>query len=205
MARTVNTERRIYQHRPRLGDRPADLLPGPLDDPDELQVPRRRPIADPPLFLFFDWTLENYSVVQERSDYMRYLWNSVIIAGFSTILGIIVAVPARMVDGLRAVEADQGRAPLDALDPRCCRRWGVLYPIYLLFIQLELLDTRARPGRGDDADKPADHRVDAIHLFQGGFRARSWKPRGWTARLCAKRFCTCSRPWPCRASPRPFS
>jgi len=32
-------------------------------------------IADPPVFLFFDWTLENDAVVQERSDYMRYLWN----------------------------------------------------------------------------------------------------------------------------------
>src|SRR6056300_960108 len=51
-------------------------------------------IADPPIFLFFDWTLENYSIVQERSDYMRFLWNSVIIAGGSTLLGIIVAVPA---------------------------------------------------------------------------------------------------------------
>ena len=51
-------------------------------------------INDPPLFLNFDWTLENYAVVQERSDYMRFLWNSVIIAGGSTILGIIVAVPA---------------------------------------------------------------------------------------------------------------
>lgn len=45
-------------------------------------------ISDPPVFLFFDWTLENYSVVQERSDYMRFLWNSVIIAGGSTILEI---------------------------------------------------------------------------------------------------------------------
>ena len=43
-------------------------------------------INDPPLFLFFDWTLENYSIVQERSNYMRFLWNSVIIAGGSTVL-----------------------------------------------------------------------------------------------------------------------
>ena len=32
-------------------------------------------IADPPVFLFFDWTLENYAAVQERSDYVRFLWN----------------------------------------------------------------------------------------------------------------------------------
>ena len=51
-------------------------------------------IASPPLFLNFDWTLENYAIVQERSDYMRFLWNSVIIAGGSTMLGVIIAVPA---------------------------------------------------------------------------------------------------------------
>ena len=51
-------------------------------------------INDPPLFFFFDWTLENYAVVQERSDYMRFLWNSIAIAGGSTLLGIIIAIPA---------------------------------------------------------------------------------------------------------------
>ena len=40
------------------------------------------------------WTLENYSVVQERSDYMKFLWNSVIIAGGSTLIGVIVAMVA---------------------------------------------------------------------------------------------------------------
>ena len=54
-------------------------------------------INDPPLFFNFDWTLENYAVVQERSNYMRYLWNSIIIAGGSTLLGIIIAVPAAWV------------------------------------------------------------------------------------------------------------
>ena len=51
-------------------------------------------INDPPLFLFFDWTLDNYAIVQERSDYMKFLWNSIFVAGGSTILGIIIAVPA---------------------------------------------------------------------------------------------------------------
>ena len=51
-------------------------------------------INDPPIWFMFDWTLENYSLVQERSNYMRHLWNSVIIAGGYTILGVIIAVPA---------------------------------------------------------------------------------------------------------------
>ena len=28
-------------------------------------------INDPPIWFFFDWTLENYGIVQDRSDYMR--------------------------------------------------------------------------------------------------------------------------------------
>jgi sorbitol/mannitol transport system permease protein len=98
-------------------------------------------IADPPVFLFFDWTLENYGVVQERSDYMRYLWNSVIIAGGSTLLGILVAVPAAwsmaFVPGKRTKDI-----LLWMLSTKMLPAVGVLYPIYLLFIQLGLLDSR---------------------------------------------------------------
>lgn len=97
-------------------------------------------IADPPLFLFFEWTLENYSIVQERSDYMRYLLNSVIIAGFSTLIGIFVAVPAAW-----SMAFAPSRRTKDILlwmlSTKMLPAVGVLYPIYLLFIQLELLDT----------------------------------------------------------------
>lgn len=40
------------------------------------------------------WTLENFSIVQERSDYLAYVKNTVIIAGLSTLLGLVLAVPA---------------------------------------------------------------------------------------------------------------
>jgi sorbitol/mannitol transport system permease protein len=99
-------------------------------------------INDPPLFLFFDWTLENYTVVQERSDYMRFLWNSVIIAGGSTILGIIIAVPAAW--SMAFVPSKRTKdILLWMLSTKMLPAVGVLYPIYLLFIQLGLLDTRA--------------------------------------------------------------
>ena len=98
-------------------------------------------IADPPVFLFFDWTLENYSVVQERSDYMRYLWNSVIIAGVSTLLGIVVAVPAAW--SMAFVPSKRTKdVLLWMLSTKMLPAVGVLYPIYLIFIRLELLDTR---------------------------------------------------------------
>ncbi|MGD9295551.1 MAG: carbohydrate ABC transporter permease [Roseobacter sp.] len=99
-------------------------------------------INDPPIFLFFDWTLENYSVVQERSNYMRFLWNSVIIAGGSTLLGIIIAVPAAW--SMAFVPSRRTKdILLWMLSTKMLPAVGVLYPIYLLFVQFGLLDSRA--------------------------------------------------------------
>ncbi|WP_170479905.1 carbohydrate ABC transporter permease [Ruegeria arenilitoris] len=98
-------------------------------------------IASPPLFLNFNWTLENYAIVQERSDYMRFLWNSVIIAGGSTLLGVIVAVPAAW--AMAFVPSKRTKdILLWMLSTKMLPAVGVLYPIYLLFIRLGLLDTR---------------------------------------------------------------
>src|SRR4051794_15254621 len=50
--------------------------------------------ATPPLFLFFHWTTENYATVQERSDYFHHALNSIVIAGGSTLIAMLIAVPA---------------------------------------------------------------------------------------------------------------
>lgn len=98
-------------------------------------------INDPPLFFFFDWTLENYAVVQERSDYMRFLINSVIIAGGSTLLGIIIAIPAAW--SMAFVPSKRTKdILLWMLSTKMLPAVGVLYPIYLLFIKMGILDTR---------------------------------------------------------------
>ena len=98
-------------------------------------------IADPPVWFFFDWTLENYRVVQERSNYSRFLWNSVIIAGGSTILGMIIAIPAAW--SMAFVPSPRTKdILLWMLSTKMLPAVGVLYPIYLIFIQLGLLDTR---------------------------------------------------------------
>jgi sorbitol/mannitol transport system permease protein len=97
-------------------------------------------IADPPVFLFFDWTMENYTEVQERSNYLRFLWNSIFIAGGSTILGIFVAVPAAW--SMAFVPSKRTKdILLWMLSTKMLPSVGVLYPIYLLFIQLGLLDS----------------------------------------------------------------
>ena len=98
-------------------------------------------INPPPLFFFFDWTLENYSVVQERSDYMRFLWNSLIVAGGSTVLGIVVAVPAAW--SMAFVPSRRTKdILLWMLSTKMLPAVGVLYPISLIFVRFNLLDTR---------------------------------------------------------------
>jgi sorbitol/mannitol transport system permease protein len=98
-------------------------------------------INDPPLFFAFDFTLANYAIVQERSDYLRFLWNSLIIAGGSTALGIIIAVPAAW--SMAFVPSKRTKdILLWMLSTKMMPAVGVLYPIYLLFIQLGLLDSR---------------------------------------------------------------
>jgi len=98
-------------------------------------------INDPPLFLFFDWTLENYAIVQERSNYMRFLWNSIFLACGSTILGIIIAVPAAW--SMAFVPSRRTKDILMwMLSTKMLPAVGVLYPIYIGFVNLGLLDNR---------------------------------------------------------------
>ncbi len=98
-------------------------------------------ISSPPSFLFFDWTLENYSTVQERSDYFRHFSNSVIISFGSTLLGLLIAIPAAwsmaFVPGKRTKDVLMWMLSTKMLPPV-----GVLIPIYLLFRDTGLLDTR---------------------------------------------------------------
>ena len=98
-------------------------------------------INDPPLFIFFDWTLENYAIVQERSDYMKFLWNSIFVAGGSTLLGILIAVPAAWSMAFVPTKRTKDIL-LWMLSTKMLPAVGVLYPIYIGCIKLGLLDSR---------------------------------------------------------------
>lgn len=98
-------------------------------------------IAQHPAFLFFDWTLENYHTVNERSDYLAHFWNSVVISLGSTLLGLVIAVPAAW-----AMAFVPGKRTKDLLmwmlSTKMLPAVGVLIPIYLLARDTGLLDTR---------------------------------------------------------------
>ena len=87
------------------------------------------------------WTIDSYAVVQDRSDYFKHFFNSVIVAVGSTLLGILVAVPAAW--SMAFVPSKRTRGILMwMLSTKMLPAVGVLYPIYLLFIELGLLDSR---------------------------------------------------------------
>lgn len=98
-------------------------------------------VAMPPEFLSADWTLENYAEVWARSDYPRFFWNSVVISVGSTLLGLVVAVPAAW-----AMAFVPGRRTKDILmwmlSTKMMPAVAVMIPLYLLFQRLGLIDTK---------------------------------------------------------------
>lgn len=98
-------------------------------------------IASPPSFIAFDWTLENYTEVQERSNYFRHFANSVIISFGSTFLGLMIAIPAAW--AMAFVPSRRTNNLLVwMLSTKMLPPVGVLIPIYLIFRDTGLLDTR---------------------------------------------------------------
>jgi sorbitol/mannitol transport system permease protein len=98
-------------------------------------------VASPPSFINFKWTLENYVEVQARSDYFRHFFNSVIISFGSTILGLIIAIPGAW--AMAFVPSKRTNNVLMwMLSTKMLPPVGVLIPIYLLFRDSGLLDTR---------------------------------------------------------------
>ncbi|GAA6186400.1 MULTISPECIES: carbohydrate ABC transporter permease [Alteromonadaceae] len=96
--------------------------------------------ASPSLFMF-DWTLENYSDVLERSPYFDHFWNSVVISVGSSLLGLLIAIPAAW--SMAFVQNKRTKNLLMwMLSTKMLPPVGVLIPIYLLFRDFALLDTK---------------------------------------------------------------
>src|SRR5262245_638765 len=97
--------------------------------------------ATPPSFLFFHWTTENYATVQDRSDYLHHAMNSLVMAGGSTVIAMLIAIPAAW----SMVFAPTPRTRdilLWILSTKMMPSVGVLVPIYLIFRDFGLLDSR---------------------------------------------------------------
>jgi sorbitol/mannitol transport system permease protein len=97
-------------------------------------------IAMPPKFLFFNWTLENYVEILQRSNYLKFAFNSVVLSIGANLVGLLIAVPAAW-----SMAFAPGKRTKDLLmwmlSTKMMPAVGVLVPIYLLFQKLGLLDS----------------------------------------------------------------
>jgi len=97
-------------------------------------------IAVPPLLVFTP-TLENFAIVQERSDYLLYAKNSLITSVLSTLLGLALAFPAAY-----AMAFFKGKRTKDILmwmlSTKMMPAVGSLVPVYVMAQTTGLLDSR---------------------------------------------------------------
>lgn len=97
-------------------------------------------ISIPPL-LFFEPTLENFIIVQERTNYLKYAFNSIVTSVCSTILGLLIAIPAAYSFAFAPSKYTRDIL-LWMLSTKMMPAVGVLMPIYLITQKLGLLDTQ---------------------------------------------------------------
>ena len=92
-------------------------------------------------FFSTGWTTEAYSVVQSRSNYVQFAMNSIFLALGSTFFALVIAIPSAW-----AMAFAPGKRTKDLLmwmlSTKMMPPVGALIPIYLIFRDFGLLDTR---------------------------------------------------------------
>jgi sorbitol/mannitol transport system permease protein len=101
--------------------------------------------AIPPKFLFFQWTTENYVEVQSRSNYLLFAYISIVLAVGANIVGLIIGVPAAWSMAFSPTKRTKDLL-MWMLSTKMMPAVGVLVPIYLLFKNAGLLDSRLGIG-----------------------------------------------------------
>jgi sorbitol/mannitol transport system permease protein len=98
-------------------------------------------VSSPPK-LFFHPTMENFSAVNERVNYLNSMLNSIIESFGATLICLLIAAPAAY-----AMAFFPGRKTKDLLmwmlSTKMMPAVGVLVPMYLIFRTTGLLDTRS--------------------------------------------------------------
>ena len=97
-------------------------------------------IAVPSLWIF-EPTLDNFTEVQERSDYMAFAINSLITSIVSTILGLLIAAPSAYSFAFSPTLQTKN-IMVWMLSTKFMPAVGALLPVYLIFQWMNLLDSR---------------------------------------------------------------
>jgi multiple sugar transport system permease protein len=93
-------------------------------------------IAYPPEFIFTP-TLENYQAVFQQHNFLRYLVNSLVIAGLATGISLLLGLPA----AYSIAKYRQGKIGVMILLARMTPFVSYLLPWYIIFRYLKLIDT----------------------------------------------------------------
>lgn len=99
-------------------------------------------IAFPPRFVRFPWTLDNYREVLAGGDYREALGNSLVVAGGSSALALLLGVPAAWAMAFAPTTRTRGLL-LWMLSTRMLPPVGALIPVFLFYRDWGLLDTHA--------------------------------------------------------------
>lgn len=95
----------------------------------------------PPRLLGFAPTLENYGAVLADGSYYHAALNSLLTAGGSTLIGILIGVPCAWAMAFMPTRRTRG-VLLWMLGTKMLPPAGVLVPVYFIFRDTHLLDTR---------------------------------------------------------------
>jgi sorbitol/mannitol transport system permease protein len=139
MARTISTQRKAS---------PYPWLPGRSPSSSSSRSSTRsspRSRSEQEAIQGFDllpsWTLESYRDVQSQYNYFKPFLNSVIISVGSTVLALLIAVPAAWSMAFSPTKRTKDIL-MWMLSTKMMPAVAVLMPIYLLFRDLGLLDSR---------------------------------------------------------------
>lgn len=102
--------------------------------------PELEAAAFPPRFVHFSWSLANYRDVLADGDYVYALRNSIIIAGGSSALALLLGVPAAWAMAFAPARGTRGLL-LWMLSTKMLPPVGALIPIFLFYRDGGLLDT----------------------------------------------------------------
>jgi len=93
--------------------------------------------AYPPIFVPDRLAWSNYAQIFQANDFLLYLWNSILVTGASTILALIVGVPAGY--GIARLKAH--KSAIVIMIARMTPGLSYLIPLFLLFQTIGLLGT----------------------------------------------------------------
>ena len=93
--------------------------------------------AYPPVFIPSQISFQNFADVIQKANFTRYLTNSMIVSGLSTLIGLVLGVPA----GYGIARARANRLAAFVLVSRITPGLSYLIPLFILFRYMDLIGT----------------------------------------------------------------